>query len=351
MKKATSLRRRFINATVIGITGSVGKTTTKELIAHILNDQNMLCTPAYVNSEMGVAQWMLRELSEKDDQEEATLIVEMGAYCKGEIEKLCHIAAPSIGIITFIGSQHIALFGSQEKLCRAKGELLECLPEDGRAFLNADNSLCSAMENLPACPVTKVGTGGVADLEAFDIEETGAGITFRVGDQTISTALHGTHNVTNVLLAISVARHLGLPLTEIASRLRSFTPPHQTFSVRAQNGVSILDDTHNASPESFRAAIAWAKAQPAKQKILLTPGLIELGTDEDRIHRELGVQAKGVFSRVVFTSKHGLNAFKEGYNEPMEQLSPKSEPLEQGDLVLCVGRIGSGTIERLLPHS
>ena len=161
--------------------------------------------------------------------------------------------------------------------------------------------------------------------------------------------LHGTHNVTNVLLAIAVARHLEIETGIIDKQLSTFTPPHSTFAVRKNKEVTILDDTHNASPESFRAAIAWAKSQPANNKILLTPGLIELGNTEDIIHRELGTQASEIFSRVIFTGKHGIDAFAKGYTGDVERLSKQTKSIHSGDLLLCVGRVSEAAINRILP--
>lgn len=350
MQKAMKLRSEFTNATVIGITGSVGKTTTKELIAHVLKKKNVLCTPAYVNSEMGVSQWLLKELPAHNREEELIIIVEMGAYKAGEIKRLCDITKPHMGVVTFIGSQHIALFGSQEKLCQAKSELLEALPKDGKAFINGDNSLCESMKGRCNCAVVSVGTGGHADLEAFDIEETSTGITFRAENQIFSLRLHGTHNVTNVLLSIAVAAQLDVSLSDCATALRSFEPPHHTFSVRKERGVTILDDTHNASPSSFRASLAWAKSHPAKKKILITPGLIELGKDEDRIHQELGAASNGVIDRVIFTSKNGRSAFAKGFTGILEYWNTEIAPIQEGDLLLCVGRTSQKHIDTLLPQ-
>lgn len=349
MQKAADLRARYPNITCIGITGSVGKTTTKELVAHILKDQNALCTPAYVNSEMGVAKWLLKELPKHKIDEELIVIVEMGAYRSGEIARLCDIAKPSIGVLTYIGSQHIALFGSQETLLNAKAELIESLPKDGTAFLNADNELALSVAERCRGSVVTVGTGGHATLEAFDIEESASGIAFRINDQKYTVPLQGTHNVTNVLLAIGVARHLNVSENTIKSTLRTFAPPSSTFSVRSENGITILDDTHNASPESFRAAIAWAKSQPMESKILLTPGLIEQGERQARIHHELGSYASGIFNRVIFTSAQGMDAFAEGYEGTVEMIHSKTASVSSGDLLVCVGRISSRTVDRMLP--
>jgi len=348
MKKATELRSSFNNLTSIGITGSVGKTTTKELIAHLLKQKNVLYTPAYVNSEMGVAKWLLKELPKHDKDKDLILIVEMGAYRMGEIENLCKITKPSIGVITYIGTQHIALFGSQERLQKAKGELFTSLPKSGHAFFNADCEPCAKAAGNIDCNKTSVGTANSCTIKAQDIEEMSNGIRFSAEGQKYSVPLYGTHNTTNVLLAIGVAKLIGLQKSDIAKSLATFSPPHSTFSVRTEKGITLLDDTHNASPESFRAAIAWAKSQPARNKILVTPGLIEQGEAEDRIHMELGTQSNTIFSRVIFTGKHGIDAFAKGYTGPVEQYSKHTLPAANGDLLVCIGRVSPTVINHIV---
>jgi len=356
MDRAKALRAQHPSLTVIGITGSVGKTTTKELLAHILQDQNPLVTPEHVNSEMGVSQWLIQKLERWQESDALrptpyALIIEMGAYRRGEIATLCDIAKPNLGIVTFIGNQHIALFGSQEELCEAKGELIAALPEDGHAFLNGDSSMCAQLRAKAACPVTTVGTGGPGDLEAFEIEETPRGIRFRVGETMFDLPLHGTHNVTNVLLAIAVAEHLGIERQDIAQKLRTFSPPKQTFEVRQQSGVTVLDDTHNASPASFRAAIDWARTQPAQKKILLSSGLIELGQAQDTTHTELGALASGVFDAAVFLDKKSAKYFEKGLKKNVEILSKNTQKVDAGSLLVCEGRMSPSTIQKLLPYA
>ena len=349
MRRARAMRDRHEHLIVIGITGSVGKTTTKELLLHLLKDQGAVATPAYVNSEIGVARWMMRVLAE-----EATpkiLIVEMGAYRSGEIRRLCAIMRPLIGIVTFIGSQHIALFKSQEKLLAAKAELFDALPPEGAGIVNGDSPFATELKTHAHCRTVTVGTGGPADMEAFDIEETATGLRFRVGNTMITTPLHGTHNVTNILLAMAAAEVLDLPRPHIARRLPSFRPPEHTFSVRTVGTVTLLDDTHNASQASFNASIGWAKAQPAEEKVLLTSGLIELGEEEDRVHAQLGVEAAGIFARVIFCHPRHAHSFARGYGKSVEILSKKTQPVLPGSLFVCVGRIPEETVRRLLPHS
>ncbi len=349
-RRARAMRDRHEHLIVIGITGSVGKTTTKELLLHLLRDQGARATPAYVNSEIGVARWITQTLSGTSVVPKI-LIVEMGAYRSGEIRRLCDIARPLMGIITFIGSQHMALFGSQERLLTAKAELFDALPPEGAGIVNGDSPFAEHLRQHARCRTVTVGTGGPADMEAFDIEETATGLRFRVGNTMVTTPLHGTHNVTNILLAMAAAEVLGLKRPEIARRLVSYKPPEHTFSVRTIGTVTLLDDTHNASQASFKASIGWAKAQPAEEKVLLTSGLIELGEEEDRVHAQLGVEAAGIFARVIFSHPRHARSFARGYGKPVEILSKKTKPVPPGTLFVCAGRIPEETVRRLLPKS
>ncbi len=349
LKHAEDARARFPELTVIGITGSVGKTTTKELIGHLLQDLNPAVTPAYMNAEIGVARWLRRELSSRAADDLRPLVVEMGAYRKGEIAVLCRIAKPTLGVVTAVGDQHIALFGSQQAIAEAKGELIASLPENGHAFLNGDQELVRAMKERARCAVTLAGTGGRLDLEAFDIEETAQGVQFRVDDTLLQLPLRGTHNVTNVLLAVAVARHLGIRMPRIAQLLRSFEPPNRTFSVRTERGVTILDDTHNSSSSSIRAAIAWARSQPQEQKTLVVSGLIELGEHQGPVERELGGQCRGVFERLIVLDPGSRRHFAEGFGGKTELFSTATEGVPAGSLLVCAGRMSASTVSQLLP--
>lgn len=349
MKRAREVRAQFPNLKVIGITGSVGKTTTKELLSHLLKDKKMLCTPAHVNTEIGISKWMTRTLPAHPDTE--VMIVEMGAYRMGEIALLCSIVKPTHGIITFIGTQHLGLFGSQEKLLQAKSELIRSLPAEGHAFLNADSPFFDELKKAVVSNLTTVGTGGHTDLEAFDIEETSNGIRFRVGDSTIGVPIHGTHNTANVLLALAAAESVEVQRTEAMTKLSHYTQSQtlKTFLVRTERDVTILDDTHNASPASFHAALQWTKSQPFEKKTLVTSGIIELGEAQDRTHTELGTSSAGLFDRVIFLHPRSATPFERGYGKPIEVMNKNTKPVEKNSLLVCIGRMKSSTITALLP--
>ncbi len=376
MSRARAIRKAHPDLTVIGITGSVGKTTTKELLSHILAERNPLTTPEHMNTEMGVSAWLTQVLGKPETAYSGTcrhaairarnqpfealrpsgpngkpeiLIIEMGAYRIGEIQLLCSIAQPTIGIITSIGEQHVALFGSKENIRKGKGELVASLPANGHAFLNADSDMAAELKAMAAAPVTLVTTGGDGDIEAFDIEETRKGIRFTVDQTVFEIPLNGTHNVTNSLLAIACAKHLGMPLIDIAKRLRSFKPQEHTFEVRTERGITILDDTYNSSPQSFEAAISWAAAQPETNKVLLTTGIIELGDREAGIHTALAGKAYTVFAKAYLTDNRFLGYFKEtGFNDDAQLIS-QAKQLEPGSLLVCIGRMPKSSIERFLP--
>ncbi|MEI8230709.1 MAG: UDP-N-acetylmuramoyl-tripeptide--D-alanyl-D-alanine ligase [Candidatus Peregrinibacteria bacterium] len=346
LQRAQILREQHPDLIVIGITGSVGKTTTKELLMHILQSRGAASTPAYVNTEMGVAQWLTTTLSKPEVS--GILIVEMGAYKQGEIALLCRVTKPTIGVITFIGTQHIALFGSQEKLLTTKAELFDALPGDGIAILNSDSPFADTLKAKAHCSLMTVSTGERADLCAIDIEEMPMGIHFRAGDAVFNVPLHGTHNVSNILLAVAAAESLGMKRRDIARILSDFQPPKHTFSVRAESGITLLDDTHNASAASFKAAIGWAKGQPMEEKVLLTSGLIELGESEDRTHAELGMEAAGIFDRVIFTHPRHSRSFAQGFGKPVEIVDRDVQPVHRNALLVCIGRVPEETVKRLM---
>ncbi len=350
MNQARAIRTAHPQLTVIAVTGSVGKTTTKELLSHILADRKPLVPPDHVNTEMGVSIWIRKTLSSLPTDSTATMVVEMGAYRMGEIALLCSIVQPTIGIITRIAQQHLALFGSQEAIAQAKGELFASLPETGRAFVNADSPMLKELTSRCRCPVTTVATDARADIVGLDIEETSRGLKFTADGTAFETGLHGTHNVTNILLAIGVAKHVGLPLPAVVKRLQTFSPPKRTFQVRHERGVTVLDDSYNCSTASMAAAVEWAKQQPAKRKILVTSGIIELGEAEEKLHREIAAQAQVVFEHAYVLDSKFLPYFQDGgFGDRASALPANLERLKPDDLLVCVGRMPQSVIEKFLP--
>jgi UDP-N-acetylmuramyl pentapeptide synthase len=342
LTNASIHRNTFDSATVIGIVGSVGKTTTKELLKCVLADLSPIVTPEHVNTELGVAGWLLKNVPM--GAEKPLLIVEMGAYRKGEIATLCRVAQPTIGVVTALGSDHLALFGSEEAIVDANAEILATLPADGHAFLLSDNAASVSLKTRAPCAVTLAGSTDATVIH------TDRGLTLESNGSRFAVALHGAHNAGNAMLAVAVARHMGVPEERIRELLAGYRGSAHTFHLKKERGVLVMDDTYNVSPLSFRAALDWAKDRSERPRVLLTSGLLETGADEARFLRELGSAAKKSVERVVFTTDAGRKAFAEGFGEEVELLSTSTAPVSDDGLLLCVGRMPLTTLRRLLPH-
>ena len=351
MNQAAVLRKKHPALCVIGIAGSVGKTTTKELLKHLLQDLSPIATPAHVNTEMGVAQWLMKSLESRVTRKERndelkTLIIEMGAYREGEIALLAQIAQPTIGVLTTLGSDHLALFGSEDAIRRANAELIQALPKEGHAFIAITDDASRAIAKAAPCPVTMVGENG--DSWASSIKDTSDGLHLTVENHQLHVPMHGKHNVGNLLLAIGVARQLGIGWERITELLPLFHPLSHTFSVHEERGVTILDDTYNISFLSFKAALDWAKDRKERPRVLLSAGLLEVGNQEAAYHAELGALAKTSVDRAIFLTPQACTAFASTFGEEAELLSEQTRVLP-GSLLLCIGRMPLSIVTRLLP--
>lgn len=345
--RAKRLRDAHKELIVIAIAGSVGKTTTKELLKHLLQDKKPLATPAHVNTELGVASWFCvqRETLVRCP----IVIVEMGAYRKGEIALMSNILKPSIGILTSLGSDHLALFGSEEAIIEANAELLAALPTEGTAFIDGDNAGCLKAREKAQCNVITVGLNRSVNVCAEAFEEDLQGINIRLQGDTIFVPLHGQHMITNILLAMSVAKQMGIKKERMVELLRTFTALKGTFNIHQERGVTIVDDTYNISPLSVRAALMWASTRKERPRILLTSGLLELGQEEEKHVRSFGKQAATCIDRVLVTTDVGKHTFEEGFGRAIERLSKQSVPVPEGALLLCLGRMPEKAIRSLLP--
>jgi UDP-N-acetylmuramyl pentapeptide synthase len=352
LSKATARRATLKDATVIGIVGSVGKTTTKELLKCVLQDLHPIATPDHVNTELGVASWLLKTITQDDvrawraapQQAIPLLIVEMGAYRKGEIATLCRVAQPTIGVVTALGSDHLALFGSEEAIVDANAEILHALPKDGHAFFLSDNSASTGLKDRAPCAVTLAGSADATVIH------TDRGLTLESDGTRFAVALHGAHNAGNAMLAVAVARHMGIADERIRELLAGYRGSAHTFHLKKERGILVMDDTYNVSPLSFKAALDWAKDRDERPRVLLTSGLLETGADEKRFLKELGAAANKSAERVVFTTEAGRSAFAEGLGKDVELLSPSTPPVDDDGLLLCVGRMPQATLRRLLPR-
>ncbi|MBB5869372.1 UDP-N-acetylmuramoyl-tripeptide--D-alanyl-D-alanine ligase [Allocatelliglobosispora scoriae] len=286
---ARAVLDRLPELTVIGITGSSGKTTTKDLIGQLVARVGPTVAPAgSFNNELGLPHTVLIA-----DEQTRFLVLEMGARGVGHLRYLCEIAPPRIGVVVNVGSAHIGEFGSVEKIALAKGELIEALPPDGLAILNADDPLVAAMAPRTRARVLTVGTSADAGLRATDVtlDEAGRAAYTLDGTVPVRLAVAGGHQVGNSLAAVAVARAVGLPLDECATALgesRLVSSRRMDVFNRA-DGVTVIDDSYNANPGSTAAALhALAAMATGRRSIAVLGYHAELGDFERSGHEEVG---------------------------------------------------------------
>lgn len=281
---------------VVGITGSSGKTSTKDLMAQVLDRRGPTLAPAAsYNSEIGVPLTVCRLTPEH-----AYLVAEMGASGVGHIEYLTHIAPPEVGVVLNVGVAHLGEFGSREAIAHTKAELVRALPADGLAVLNADDRVVAAMAEQTRATVLTVGLAAGADLRAVDVDLDDQGrarfgmLLPGAGDPVpVRLQVHGAHHVGNALAVAATARHWGMGAEEIAEALGAAGARSRwRMEVgRRADGVTIVNDAYNANPDSVRAAVAALAAFTGRRRVLVLGEMRELGEASEAEHRTVGEQA------------------------------------------------------------
>ncbi|UQZ91131.1 UDP-N-acetylmuramyl peptide synthase [Deltaproteobacteria bacterium Smac51] len=289
--------------TVIGVTGSYGKTSTKHYLQKILSGKyNVLMTPESYNTTLGV----VRTIRENFRPVHNVFICEMGAKGLGQIKEICDIVHPRYGVITSIGPQHLESFKTQENIITTKFELAESLPDDGAAFLNYDNNFIREYP-LAKPKVTYGVENGAADYTARNVQVSSQGSVFtaRLSDgveRTFETRLIGRHNVENIIGAIAVADKLGVRAEDIALGVRRLESVPHRLQLINRGGTIIIDDAYNSNEQGAAAALD-ALAMFDGFKILATPGMIELGAAEDECNFRFGVKAAEVCDYVILAGE------------------------------------------------
>ena len=297
--------RRKLDLRVIGITGSVGKSTTKELVAEVLSQRyRTLKSPGNMNNEIGLPLSILR-LSAGYQR----AVLEMGFYVPGEIALLCDIAQPQVGVVTNIGTVHAERAGSQEAIAQGKSELVQALPEDGVAILNFDDPWVRKMEEKTRAQVFFYGLSSEADLWADNVEGQGLeGIRFRLHYQRetlyVRVPLIGRHSVHTALRAAAVGLVEGLTWQEIFDGLNQGHTQLRLVAVRSKTGALILDDTYNASPESMLAALNLLDELDGR-KVAVLGDMLELGQYERQGHEMVGLRAAQVADSLLTMGTRG----------------------------------------------
>jgi UDP-N-acetylmuramoyl-tripeptide--D-alanyl-D-alanine ligase len=277
---------------VVAITGSSGKTTTKDLIATLLEDLGPTVAPAgSFNTEVGLPLTVLRAT-----QDTRFLVLEMGARGIGHVATLCRIAPPDVSVVLNVGSAHLGEFGSREAIGRAKGEIVEALAVDGLAVLNADDPIVAGMAARSPAPVVSFGSSPVAHVRAVGLtldDAARARFTLRtpVGDVDVQLAMAGEHMAANACAAAAVALHFGMPPARIAEILATAQPRSRWRMEVATTtaGVTVVNDAYNANPESMRAALRSLAAMRGQGRTIAVLGeMRELGADSIAEHDEIG---------------------------------------------------------------
>ncbi len=295
--------------TVIGITGSYGKTSTKNFLHALLSARyNVLMTPENFNTPMG----LVRTIREHMKPSHQIFLAEMGAKNVGDIRELCELVHPRYGVITAVGEQHLETFGSVDNILHTKFELADALPPEGRLFLNMDNALIQKQAPLLSVPVSGYGLT-MGDYNAGDITQDATGTHFVITapggeQQAFTTRLLGRHNIQNLAGCIAVAHHLGIPLKELTYPVRMLRPVEHRLQLRPGG---IIDDAYNSNPAGFRGALEVLRDFEG-QRVLVTPGMVELGERQEALNRELGAAAADCCDYAVLVGERQAPPLKEG---------------------------------------
>lgn len=312
---ATNWRKRF-DVDVVAVTGSNGKTTVKEMIASILAcDAPVLATRGNLNNNIGVPLTLARL-----DKKHRRLVAELGANHPGEIAMLGEMVMPRVGVITLIAPAHLEGFGSIEAVAHAKGELIEALPDDGVAVVNADDGYLPLWRELAQQRrIVTFGFAADADVRAhYAAGDEGANVTLTVGRDQIHAQLQlfGVHNAANAAAAAAAALAMGVDADCIQRGLEATSPVEGRLRLFANSrGTRVIDDTYNANPHSLRAALA-VLAERKGTRWLVLGDMAELGPDADDFHAQAGIQARAAGVHRLFAvgdlSRRSVDAFGEG---------------------------------------
>lgn len=319
LRRARAKLKRRPDLIKIGITGSYGKTSTKNILAELLSTQyRVVASPASFNTPMGLA----RTVNEHLQPDTQVLIMEMGARAAGEIRELCQLFQPQHGIITSIGACHLATFGNLETVARTKAELFDSLPADGMAVTDGDNPWCQNLTHPHLLLVKAAETPYIA------------------------TPLVGAHQQKNLQMAAALARALGVSETDITRAAATLKPtPHRLERIVAPNGIVILDDSYNANPDSAASALE-VLAGYSTRKVVQTPGFVEQGENTATAHAEFCTQIKAVADAVIVVGDLNRPYFEQGLSDwcgdvvyvPDRESAKKQYPrlLTSGDVLLII---------------
>lgn len=346
-------RLHEVGPLVIGITGSYGKTSTKFAVARLLgSDKVVLATPGSFNTTLGVA----RTVNESLAPSHRFFVVEMGARQEGDIAELCRLVEPQISVLTAVGTAHLETFGSQEAIARGKYEIVHGLRSGGIAVMNVDDPIVRRLaDETTSVKVVRYGLeeSGAPDVTARDLQLThdGTALTLvdsRTGDSApVSTKLLGRHAIGHLLAGTAVALTTGRSLDEIAAAAAHLEPvEHRLQVIKGAGGVVVIDDAYNSNPDGAAAALEVLDKMPGRKKVLVTPGMVELGPLQSEANAEFARRAAEVADVLIFVAALNRQALvagaKQGGGEDktivVDSLDEATEKmkglLQSGDVVL-----------------
>jgi len=334
-----------LNVNTVAVTGSVGKTTTKDIIASVLSQKyKVLKTEGNYNNEIGMPLTIFN--MNKDTQ---MAVLEMGMSEFGEIDYLCKIAKPDIAVITNIGTSHIENLGSREGILKAKTEILPYIKQKGAAILNADDDMLITLKDRAGCNIIWYGIENKSGVYADNIELlglSGSRCDIHLDGEVLKVFIPvaGKHMIYNAMAAAAVGKKFALSNEQITEGIRKFTPTKMRMDIKkCKNGITIINDVYNASPQSVKAALEVLKNSENSRKIAILGDMLEMGSYSNKYHFEVGeyaaklgidiIIAVGELSEYIKQGAEANNALKVFYFKNQEEIEPENI-LKKGDIVL-----------------
>ncbi len=351
---AESYRERF-SVPIIGITGSVGKTTTKEMVALAVSaGKKTMKTAGNANSQVGLPLTVLR--LEPGDE---AAVVELGVSMPGEMERIAKVAKPTVAIVTNIGVSHLEFLKTRENIMAEKIKIADYLPDGGKVFVNGDDDLLSKLQSTESREIVRFGFGENCEwrAEELDADINGTRFTCVHGAERISVYVPaaGEHNVRNALAALAAADAVGVSIEDAAQAISQYVSEARRQQIKEVNGIILIDDTYNASPDSMRAALKVLDTLNAEgTKYAVLADMRELGDHAMQAHLDVGTFAAENGADVLVGIGQLGKYFVEGFNKPEKSMwfSSNAEAVEwlkahvkPGDAMLCKGSLSMNTNE------
>ncbi|MBE6149430.1 MAG: UDP-N-acetylmuramoyl-tripeptide--D-alanyl-D-alanine ligase [Firmicutes bacterium] len=315
--KALKKLKSLTNTEVVAVTGSYGKTSTKNIISDILNVRYIAFpTPQNFNTNYG----LIRTINEYIDKYNDYFIAELGAFRMGDIKQRSSIVKPKYGVLTKIGTAHLDTFGCIENTTKAKFELIESLPSDGVGFLNIDDEAQVNYELKNKIKIVWYGLSDKADIYATDINYSSDGMSFKVHfkndseDYLFKTRLLGEANVYNILAGIAVARELGLNISQLQQGVLKIKPIEHRLQMKKYGNITYIDDAYNSNPVGSKMALDVLKLMPGK-KIVITPGMIEMGDMQYEVNYNFGTFIADSVDLAILVGKEQTKPIQQGIKD------------------------------------